>query len=97
MLGGHLERFIQVGTVEEIESRDGLGGLDTWTVVHEHLPAPHANGRRLVNGGKDFALQAHAAPLHLRDPSLDLGSDACPLLWAEPDRLVTANQHQQSH
>src|ERR1700729_4069962 len=97
MLGGHLDGFLKIRALEEVEPRGWSICLDARTGVEFGLAPSHADIRGGIDSLEHIPLQTHATLLHLQHPGLNLGADFSAVRRTECDRLVAADQHQKPH
>src|SRR4051794_12311293 len=92
VLGGNLDRLVEIPALEHVEPADLLLGLGEGPVRQHHLAATDLHGRGVADGAEPRAEPPHAAGLHLVDPRRGHSFGLAHL-----DRLVYADQHQVPH
>src|SRR6185295_8543684 len=71
MLGGNLDRLVQIVAIENVEAGDPLSRLGVRAVRHEQLPRAYPDRRRIINWAQPVSSDVLAAAVHLGEPGAD--------------------------
>src|SRR4051812_13115812 len=92
VLGGNLDRLVEIPALEQVEPAHLLLGLGERPVRQHHLATTDLHRRGVADGTEPRAKLPHAAGPHLVHPRR-----GHPFGLAHLDRLVYADQHQVPH
>src|ERR1700733_13350272 len=92
VLGGHFERLVEVGALEDVESRELESLPGNRALADRRLASSHLNSSRVRERAEYVPLGAPATGVHFFAPSRHCSRDSRPLLSIELDARVAVRK-----
>src|SRR5262245_24590857 len=97
MLRSHLDRFVMVGAVENVEAADLRVGIQERAVADDRLPVAASDGQGLADRLEHMALFAHSTRVHLAHPGAHSFRDGRALFSRELNGSVGIDEQHELH
>src|SRR5262249_61984149 len=97
MLRSHLDGFVKVSAVEDVEAADLRVGIHERALADHRLAGADAHGRRLTNRLAHMALFAHSTRFHLAHPGAHGFWDGGALFRRQLNRSVGIDEQDELH